>query len=159
MARYGQYNYSDKQLERINARRRESGRDELVNTKGMGGYSGRNDERANARFDSYAKSVGMGGYSNQSSPQGKTDQKTQRGPAFPSERPSALDAYKGQKSLGERMAERPSTLDAYKEKNKALQANRAVEGAVKEENEERKRKGGKGISTPSLQGSFNRFTA
>jgi hypothetical protein len=85
---------------------------------------------------------------------------TQRKPAFPSERPSALDQYKGQKSLGERMAERPSTLDAYKEKNKALQANRAVEGAVKEENEERKRKGGKGISTlSSLQGSYNRFTA
>jgi hypothetical protein len=155
MARYGQYNYSDKQLERINARRRESGRDELVNTKGMGGYSGRNDERANARFDSYAKSVGMGGYSNQSSPQGKTDQKTQRGPAFPSERPSALDQYKGQKSLSERMAERGSMKSEIQDRNRASQVGRAVES----ENEKRKRKGGKGISTPSLQSSFNRFTA
>jgi hypothetical protein len=155
MARYGQYNYSDKQLERINARRRESGRDELVNTKGMGGYSGRNDERANARFDSYAKSVGMGGNSNQGSPQGKTDQKTQRGPAFPSERPSALDQYKGQKSLSERMSERGSMKSEIQDINRAMQVGRAVES----ENEKRKRKGGKGISTPSLQSSFNRFTA
>jgi len=155
MARYGQYNYSDKQLERINARRREKGRDELVNTKGMGGYSGRNEERANASFNAYAKSVGMNGYSNQGSPQVETEQKTQRKPAFPSERPSALDQYKGQKSLSERMAEKGSLKSEIQAKNIASQVGRAVES----EDEKRKRKGSKGISTPSLQGSYNRFTA
>ena len=130
MGKEGNYGWSPRQMERINDRRAARGQEQLVNSN--------NDE------EEY--------YEDQP--------ETQRKPAFPSNRPSALDAYKGQKSLGERMAERPSTLDAYKEKNKALQANRAVEGAVKEENEERKRKGGKGISTPSsIQGSYNRFTA
>ena len=156
MSRYGQYNYTDKQLEGINARRRESGRDELVNTKGMGGYSGRNDKRANARFDSYAKSVGMGGNSNQSSTQGKTDQKTQRKPAFPSESESALDQYKGQKGLRERMAEKGSMKDEIQDRNRAMQVARAVES----EDEKRKRKGSNGISAPSyLQGSYNRIGA
>jgi hypothetical protein len=133
MAKEGNYGWSPRQMERINARRAARGQEQLVNSN--------NDE------EEYYED------------QPETKPKTQRGPAFPSKRPSTLDAYKGQKSLGERMAERPSTLDAYKEKNKALQANRAVEGAVKEENEERKRKGGKGISTPTLQDSFSRFTA
>lgn len=155
MARYGQYNYSDKQLERINTRRREKGIDELVNTKGMGGYSGRNDERANARFDSYAKSVGMNGYSNQGSPQVETEQKTQRKPAFPSERPSALDQYKSQKGLRERMAEKGSLKNEIQDRSRASQVARAVDS----EDEKRKRNRGMGISTPSLQSSFNRFTA
>jgi hypothetical protein len=81
---------------------------------------------------------------------------TQRKPAFPSERPSALDQYKGQKSLSERMAEKGSLKSGIQDKNRAIQVARAVES----ENEKRKRKGGMGVGTPNtLQDSYNRVTA
>ena len=125
MAREGYYGWSPRQMERINARRAAKGREQLVN-------------RNNPQEDESSQ-----------------EQAIQRKPAFPSQRPSALDQYKGQKGLRERMAGRPSALGEYKDKNKSLQVARAVES----EDEKRKRKGGMGISTPSLQGSYNRLTA
>ena len=123
MGKEGNYGWSPRQMERINARRAARGQEQLVNLNNP--YKD-NDE-----------------------------QKTKRKPAFPSERPSALDQYKGQKSLRERMAEKGSLKSEIQDKNRASQVGRAV----KSEDEKRKRKGGKGISTPSLQSSFNRFTA
>jgi hypothetical protein len=123
MAKEGNYAWSPRQMERINARRAARGREQLVNLR---------------------------------NPQEDEEEKvTQRKPAFPSERPSALDQYKGQKSLSERMAEKGSLKSEIQDRNRASQVGRAVES----ENEKRKRKGGMGISTPSLQSSFNRFTA
>ena len=123
MAKEGNYAWSPRQMERINARRAARGREQLVNLR---------------------------------NPQEDEEEKvTQRKPAFPSERPSALDQYKGQKSLSERMAEKGSLKSDIQAKNIASQVGRAVES----EDEKRKRKGSKGISTPSLQGSYNRFTA
>jgi hypothetical protein len=126
MAKEGNYAWSPRQMERINARRAARGREQLVNIK-------------NPQYQE----------------ESEDQPKTQRKPAFPSERPSALDQYKGQKSLSERMAEKGSLKSEIQDRNRASQVGRAVES----ENEKRKRKGGKGISTPSLQGSFNRFTA
>jgi hypothetical protein len=126
MAKEGNYAWSPRQMERINARRAARGREQLVNLR-------------NPQYQE----------------ESEDQPKTQRKPAFPSERPSALDQYKGQKSLSERMAERGSMKSEIQDRNRASQVGRAVES----ENEKRKRKGGMGISTPSLQSSFNRFTA
>ena len=123
MAKEGNYAWSPRQMERINARRAARGREQLVNLR---------------------------------NPQEDEEEKvTQRKPAFPSERPSALDQYKGQKGLRERMAEKGSLKSEIQDKNRAMQVARAVES----EDEKRKRNRGMGISTPSLQSSFNRFTA
>jgi hypothetical protein len=126
MAKEGNYGWSPRQMERINARRAARGQEQLVNSR-------------NPQYQE----------------ESEDQPKTQRKPAFPSNRPSALDQYKGQKSLSERMAERGSMKSEIQDRNRASQVGRAVES----ENEKRKRKGGKGISTPSLQSSFNRFTA
>lgn len=126
MAKEGNYAWSPRQMERINARRAARGREQLVNLR-------------NPQYQE----------------ESEDQPKTQRKPAFPSERPSALDQYKGQKSLSERMAERGSLKSEIQDRNRAMQVGRAVES----ENEKRKRKGSKGISTPSLQGSYSRFTA
>lgn len=135
MARIGSYNWSPRQMERINARRMERGREPLVNVKNI---KTEEDYRAAQNFVASSK-----------------DNRKPATPAFPSERPSALDQYKGQKSLSERMAEKGSLKSDIQDKNRASQVARAVES----EDEKRKRKGNKGISTPSLQSSFNRFTA
>ena len=124
MAKEGNYAWSPRQMERINARRASRGREQLVNLRNP-----------------------------QEDEEGKV---TQRKPAFPSERPSALDQYKGQKSLSERMAEKGSLKSEIQNRNRAMQVARAVES----EDEKRKRKGGMGVSTPNtLQGSYNRVTA
>jgi hypothetical protein len=123
MAKEGNYAWSPRQMERINARRAASGREQLVNLR-------------NPQEDNEEKA-------------------TQRKPAFPSERPSALDQYKGQKGLRERMAEKGSFKSEIQDRSRAIQVARAVES----EDEKRKRNRGMGISTPSLQSSYNRFTA
>jgi hypothetical protein len=128
------YGWSPEQMARINARRQAKGKDLYID-KDMGGEDYMN------RYESES-----GKYGSKAAP---------NKPAFPSERPSALDQYKGQKSLSERMAEKGSLKSEIQDKNRASQVGRAV----KSEDEKRKRKGGKGISTPSLQGSYNRFTA
>lgn len=138
MATYGKYGWTPEQLERINARRARKGQGELVNTSDMGGYA----------------------------EQGDSDEKPQakRKPAFPTDRPSALDQYKGQKGLGERMAEQDSMKDEAEERKKefakkfkpagamAIEKNVASEAA-------KLNKRGVGISTPSIQKSYKRITA
>jgi hypothetical protein len=128
------YGWSPEQMARINARREARGADLYIDKK-MGGEDYMN------RYESESGKYGA--------------KSGQRKPAFPSERPSALDQYKGQKSLSERMSERGSMKSEIQDRNRAMQVGRAVES----ENEKRKRKGGMGISTPSLQGSYSRFTA
>jgi hypothetical protein len=128
MATYGKYGWTPEQMERINARRAAGGRDKLVNLN-------------NPQYEEES-------YETEERPQAK------RKPAFPTDRPSALDQYKGQKGLGERMAERRSD---FKSKFKpagamAIEKNVASEAA-------KLNKRGKGISTPSIQGSYNRITA
>jgi hypothetical protein len=135
MAKPRNYGWSPEQMARINARREARGKDLYIDKK-MGGADYMN------KYESES-----GKYRAKSA---------QAKPAFPSERPSALDQYKGQKGLRERMAERGSLKDEMEEKNRASQVGRAVES----EDEKRKRKGGKGIGTPNtLQGSYNRVTA
>ena len=120
--------------------------------EGYYGWSPRQMERINARRAARGREQLV----NRNNPyQDNDEQAIQRKPAFPSERPSALDQYKGQKGLRERMAEKGSLKSEIQDKNRASQVGRAVES----EDEKRKRKGSKGISTPSLQSSFNRFTA
>lgn len=70
-------------------------------------------------------------------------------PASPSERPSALDQYKGQKSLSERMAERPSAL----RQPSSMASNRAIED---EEFNRKIGKGQKGISTPMTKSAMDK---
>jgi hypothetical protein len=161
MATYGRYGWTPEQMERINARRARRGQGELVNTIDTGGYAGRNEERARDSFNKYARSMGMNTYG-----QGGAEEQPQakRKPAFPTDRPSALAEYKSQQGLGKRMAARGSMEDEAEERKEefakrfkpagamAIEKNVAAEAA-------KLNKRGKGISTPSLQGSFNRFTA
>ena len=128
------YGWSPEQLARINARREARGQDLYIDEK-MGGLDYM--DKYKSESEKYAAKA------------------TQGKPAFPSERPSALDQYKGQKGLRERMAEMGSLKGEIQDKNRASQVGRAVES----EDEKRKRNRGMGISTPSLQSSFNRFTA
>jgi hypothetical protein len=127
-------------MERINDRRAARGQEQLVNSN--------NDE------EEYYED------------QPETKPKAQRGPAFPSKRPSTLDAYKGQKSLGERMAERGSMKDEAKARTEEFrkkfkpEGSMGIEKSVGSEAEKLKRNRGMGISTPSyLQGSYNRIGA
>ena len=126
MAKYGQYNWTPDQMERINARRAKRGQEKLVNTKY--GYEGEDSDE------------------NQVSPVMKKSQP---------ESTSALDQYKAQKGLRERMAERGSLKDEMEEKNRSRQVNRSVESEI----DKMKRKQNQGISTPSIKSSFNRMTA
>lgn len=125
MAREGSYGWSPEQMERINARRAARGREQLVNRNNPQYYQEDEEEPVRNRQQSS------------------------------SQRPSALDQYKGQKSLSERIASRGSLKDELQDRSRASQVGRAVES----EDEKRKRNRGMGISTPSLQSSFNRFTA
>jgi hypothetical protein len=68
---------------------------------------------------------------------------------------SALDQYKAQKGLRERMAERGSLKKEMEEKNRSRQVNRSVESEI----DKMKRKQNRGISTPSIKSSFNRMVA
>jgi hypothetical protein len=120
-------------MERINARRAARGREQLVNLNNS--YQ-ENDEQA-----------------------------IQRKPALSSERSSALDQYKGQKSLRERMAERGSIKDEAKARSEEFakrfkpKGSMGIGKSVESEAAKLKKKPVMGIGTPSLQGSFNRFTA
>lgn len=161
MATYGKYGWTQEQLDRINARRARKGQGELVNTRDTGGYAGRNEERARDSFNKYAQSMGMNTYE-----QGGAEEqpKTERKPAFPTDRPSALDQYKGQKGLGERMAERGSMEDEAEERKKEFAKRFKPAGAMAIEKNvadeaEKLNKRGKGISTPSIQSSYKRITA
>jgi hypothetical protein len=131
MAKYGKYGWTPEQMERINARRAAGGRDKLVNLN-------------NPQYEEES-------YETEEQPQ------TKRKPAFPTDRPSALEQYKDQKGLGERMAERGSLEDEFRKKIQAKWLMDIEEKIAAEAEKLNKR--GKGISTPSLQGYFNRFTA
>jgi len=153
MATYGKYGWTQEQLDRINARRARKGQGELVNTRDTGGYAGRNEERARDSFNKYAQSMGMETYEQTE----EENPEAERKPAFPTDRPSALEQYKDQKGLGERMAERGSLEDEFRKK---IQAKRLMDIEEKIAAEAAKlNKRGKGISTPSIQDYFNRFTA
>jgi len=128
------YGWSPEQMARINARRQTKGKDLYID-KDMGGGDYMN------RYESESGKYGA--------------KATPNKPAFPSERPSALDQYKGQKGLRERMAENGSMKKEMEDENRLRQVGRSVESEV----EKMKRKPTMGISTPSLQSSFNRFTA
>ena len=150
MKRAADYAYSPEQLARINERRQARGRDILVDKKF-------NDPDYAKRYTSESESYAAK----------KNKSAT---PAFPSERPSALDQYKGQKSLADRMAERPSALDQYKgqksvtdrmaERPSALgnqpssmESRRAI---ADEEFRKKFGKGQKGISTPMTKSAMER---
>jgi hypothetical protein len=138
MKRAGNYGYSPEQLARINERRQARGRDILVDKK----------------FDDsdYAKR-----YTGESESYAAKKNKPAT-PAFPSERPSALDQYKGQKSLRDRMAERPSALGNQPSSSSLNQQDSmASRRAIAEEELKRKfGKGQKGISTPMTKDAMER---
>ena len=129
MKRAGNYGYSPEQLARINERRQARGRDILVDKK----------------FDDpdYAKR-----YTGESESYAAKKNKPAT-PAFPSERPSALDQYKGQKSLSDRMAERPSALN----QQDSMESRRAI---ADEEFRRKTGRGAKGISTPMTKSAMER---
>ena len=130
MARIGSYNWSPRQMERINARRMERNREPLVNVKNI-----KTEEDYRAAQNLVASSK---------------DNRKPATPAFPSERPSALDQYKGQKSLTDRMAERPSALD---NQPSSMDSRRAI---ADEEFRKKFGKGQKGISTPMTKSAMER---
>ena len=130
MKRAGNYAYSPEQLARINARREARGRDILVDKKFDDPDYGK---RYIGESESYAAK--------------KNKPAT---PAFPSKRPSALDQYKGQKSLTDRMAERPSALG---NQPSSMESRRAIED---EEFRRKTGRGQKGISTPMTKSAMER---
>jgi len=130
MARIGSYNWSPRQMERINARRMERGREPLINVKNI-----KTEEDYMAAQNLVASSK---------------EKRKPSTPAFPSERPSALDQYKGQKSLTDRMAERPSALG---NQPSSMESRRAI---ADEEFRKKFGKGQKGISTPMTKSAMER---
>ena len=130
MKRAGNYGYSPEQLARINERRQARGRDILVDKKF-------NDPDYAKRYTGESESYAAK----------KNKPAT---PAFPSERPSALDQYKGQKSLSDRMAERPSALG---NQPSSMESRRAI---ADEEFRKKFGKGQKGISTPMTKSAMER---
>jgi hypothetical protein len=128
------YGWSPEQMARINARREARGKDLYID-KDMGGEDYMN------RYKSESGKYGA--------------KSTPNKPAFPSERPSALDQYKAQKGLRERMDGKGSMKKDMEDENRLRQVGRSIESEV----EKMKRKPTMGIRTPSLQGSYNRFTA
>jgi len=128
------YGWSPEQMARINARRQTKGKDLYIDKK-MGGEDYMN------RYESESGKYGA--------------KSGQRKPAFPSERPSGLDKYRGQKSVRERMEESKA---GFSERF----APKGTLGDTMKTNSEIgkiKRKPGMGISTPALQSSYSRFTA
>ena len=130
MKRAADYAYSPEQLARINERRQARGGDILVDKKF-------NDPDYAKRYTSESESYAAK----------KNKPAT---PAFPSERPSALDQYKGQKSLTDRMAERPSALG---NQPSSMESRRAI---ADEEFRKKFGKGQKGISTPMTKSAMER---
>ena len=117
-------------MERINARRMERGREPLINVKNI-----KTEEDYMAAQNLVASSK---------------EKRKPATPAFPSERPSALDQYKGQKSLSDRMAERPSPLN----QQDSMASRRAIE------DDEFRRKTGRGakrISTPMTKSAMEKI--
>ncbi len=104
-------------------------------------------ERINARRANRGqeKLINVNNYEEEDQPQ----HQPQRKPAFPSERPSALDQYKGQKSLSDRMAERPSALG----QPSSMESRRAI---ADEEFKKKFGRGQKGISTPMTKDAMDR---
>ena len=130
MKRAADYAYSPEQLARINERRQARGGDILVDKKF-------NDPDYAKRYTSESESYAAK----------KNKPAT---PAFPSERPSALDQYKGQKSVTDRMAERPSALG---NQPSSMESRRAI---ADEEFRKKFGKGQKGISTPMTKSAMER---
>jgi len=122
MAKKGSYGWSPRQMERINARRANRGQEKLIN---------------------------VNNYEEEDQPQPQPQPQPQRKPAFPSERPSALDQYKGQKSLSDRMAERPSALG----QPSSMESRREI---ADEEFRRKTGRGAKGISTPMTKSAMDR---
>ena len=91
MARRREYGWNPKVMARINARNISAGRKQYIDSRMN------DDENYRSKYDEEMARLAGG-------------QKAKATPAFPSDRPSALDQYKGQKSLRNRMAERPSAL-------------------------------------------------
>lgn len=116
--------------------------------KGSYGWSPRQMEKINARRSNRGqeKLINVNNYEEEDQPQPQT----QRKPAFPSERPSALDQYKGQKSLSDRMAERPSALG---NQPSSMESRRAI---ADEEFRRKTGRGAKGISTPMTKSAMDR---
>jgi hypothetical protein len=139
------YGWSPEQMARINARREARGADLYIDEDmGDGDYM--------ERYESESGKYGA--------------KATQRKPAFPSKRPSTLDAYNGQKSPRDKMAERGSMKDEAKARTEEFrkkfkpEGSMGIEKSVGSEAEKLKRNRGMGISTPSyLQGSYNRIGA
>ena len=127
MARKRTYGWSPEQLARINARREARGQEAYI------------DKRFND--PDYAKR-----YIGESESYAAKKNKPAT-PAFPSERPSALDQYKGQKSVRDRMAERPSALG----QPSSMESRRAI---ADEEFRKKFGKGQKGISTPMTKSAM-----
>jgi len=130
MARKRTYGWSPEQLARINARREARGQEAYI------------DKRFSD--EDYAKR-----YIGQSESYAAKKNK----PAMPestSERPSALDQYKEQKSLRDRMAERPSALG---NQPSSMESRRAI---ADEEFRRKTGRGAKGISTPMTKDAMDR---
>jgi hypothetical protein len=136
MARKRTYGWSPEQLARINARREARGQEAYI------------DKRFND--PDYAKR-----YIGESESYAAKKNKPAT-PAFPSKRPSALDQYKGQKSVTDRMAERPSALGNQPSSISLNQQDSMASRRAIADEEFRKKfgKGQKGISTPMTKSAM-----
>lgn len=128
MKRAGNYGYSPEQLARVNARRQARGRDILVDKKF-------DDPDYEKRYIGESESYAAKGNKPAT-------------PAFPSKRPSALDQYKGQKSLTDRMAERPSAL--------GQPSSMASRRAIADEDFKKKFGKSKGVNPESIGGAYKK---
>jgi hypothetical protein len=131
MARRREYGWNPKVMARINARNISAGRKQYIDSRMN------DDENYRAKYDEEVARLAGG-------------QKAKATPAFPSERPSALDQYKGQKSLTDRMAERPSALG---NRPSSMESRRAI---ADEDFRKKFGKGQKGISTPMTKSAMER---
>ena len=130
------YGWSPEQLARINARREARGQDLYIDKK-MGGLD---------YMDKYKKG---------SLEYAERKQKNQNKPTFSSEQFSPLSQYAGRESLSDKMSALPSIRERMQNESRLKQ----VGGAVEREVGKMKKKPIMGISTPSLQDSYNRVTA
>jgi hypothetical protein len=128
------YGWSPEQMARINARREARGADLYIDKK-MGGLDYMN------RYESESGKYGA--------------ESVQAKQARPSERPSGLDKYRGQKSVREKMEESKAGF------SERFAPKGTLADTMKTQSEigKIKRKPGMGISTPTLQSSFSRFIA
>ena len=152
MARERSYGWSPEQMARINARREARGKDPYIDK--------------NMRYEDYAGRYESAGqkYSPQNQISTQAPQKSLRERRL--EKGSMKDEARARtEEFSKRFNPKVSMKDEAKARTEEFskrfnpKGSMRIESAVESEAEKLKRKRGIGISTPSIQGSYNRFTA